>query len=46
VFWYLEGVTAREGVIFPQLRREVDEVTLGLYPDLKLTQPDQASKEQ
>jgi lysyl-tRNA synthetase class 2 len=46
VFWYLEGVTAREGVIFPQLRREVDEVTLGLYPDLKLAQPDQASKEQ
>lgn len=25
VFWSLEGVTAREGVIFPQLRREGDE---------------------
>ncbi len=37
VFWYLEGVTAREGVIFPQLRREVDEVTKGLYPGLQLT---------
>ena len=36
VFWYLEGVTAREGVIFPQLRREVDEVTRGLYPNLRL----------
>lgn len=36
VFWYLEGVTAREGVVFPQLRREVDEVTKGLYPDVKL----------
>lgn len=36
VFWYLEGVTAREGVVFPQLRREVDEVTKSLYPDLKL----------
>jgi lysyl-tRNA synthetase class 2 len=34
VFWYLEGVTAREGVVFPQLRREVDEVTKGLYSDL------------
>jgi len=34
LFWYLEGVTAREGVIFPQLRREVDEVTKGIYPDL------------
>ncbi|HEX8762554.1 MAG TPA: lysine--tRNA ligase [Candidatus Saccharimonadales bacterium] len=36
LFWYLEGVTAREGVVFPQLRREVDEVTKGIYPDLKL----------
>lgn len=36
LFWYLEGVTAREGVIFPQLRREIDEVTKGIYPDLKL----------
>ncbi len=36
VFWYLEGVTAREGVVFPQLRREVDEVTKGIYPDIKL----------
>lgn len=34
LFWYLEGVTAREGVIFPQLRREVDNVTKSLYPDL------------
>jgi lysyl-tRNA synthetase, class II len=25
VFWTLEGVTAREGVIFPQLRREIPE---------------------
>ncbi len=42
LFWVLEGVSAREGVIFPQLRREVDEVTKGIYPDLKLTssQPD------
>lgn len=36
LFWYLEGVTAREGVIFPQLRREVDEVTKNIYPDLNL----------
>jgi lysyl-tRNA synthetase class 2 len=36
LFWYLEGVTAREGVVFPQLRREVDEVTKAIYPDLKL----------
>ncbi len=34
VFWALEGVTAREGVIFPQLRRELDEVTKTIYPEL------------
>jgi lysyl-tRNA synthetase class 2 len=34
VFWYLEGVTAREGVVFPQLRREIDGVTKDIYPDL------------
>ena len=39
VFWYLEGVTAREGVIFPQLRREIDEVTKTIYPDVKLEVP-------
>lgn len=33
-FWALEGVTAREGVVFPQLRREVDEVTKTIYPEL------------
>ncbi|HJQ08940.1 MAG TPA: lysine--tRNA ligase [Candidatus Saccharimonadales bacterium] len=38
LFWYLEGVSAREGVVFPQLRREVDEVTKGIYPDLPLGQ--------
>ncbi len=32
VFWIFEGVTAREGVPFPQLRSEVDEVTKGIYP--------------
>lgn len=36
LFWVLEGVTAREGVIFPQLRREIDHVTRGIYPELKL----------
>lgn len=35
VFWLLEGVTAREGVPFPQLRYDVDDVTRGIYPDLK-----------
>jgi len=36
LFWILEGVTAREGVPFPQLRREVDEVTKKIYPDINL----------
>ncbi len=36
VFWVFEGVTAREGVPFPQLRAEVDEVTKAIYPDIKL----------
>lgn len=34
VFWIFEGVTAREGVPFPQLRLELDEVTKSIYPDL------------
>lgn len=36
VFWLFEGVTAREGVVFPQLRRELDDVTKTIYPKLKL----------
>lgn len=36
LFWILEGVTAREGVPFPQLRAEIDEVTKGIYPELSL----------
>lgn len=37
VFWVFEGVTAREGVPFPQLRVEVDSTTREIYPDLRLT---------
>jgi lysyl-tRNA synthetase class 2 len=36
VFWIFEGVTAREGVPFPQLRSEIDEVTKSIYPELNL----------
>ena len=36
VFWSLEGVSAREGVPFPQLRHEVDETTKAIYPDFDL----------
>lgn len=34
VFWVFEGVTAREGVPFPQLRSETDEVTKKIYPEI------------
>lgn len=36
LFWIFEGVTAREGVPFPQLRMEYDQVTRSIYPDVKL----------
>lgn len=36
VFWIFEGVSAREGVPFPQMRHEIDEVTKAIYPDIKL----------
>lgn len=36
VFWIFEGVTAREGVPFPQLRAEIDETTKAIYPNIKL----------
>jgi len=36
VFWVFEGVTAREGVPFPQLRHEIDSTTREIYPDVKL----------
>jgi lysyl-tRNA synthetase class 2 len=37
VFWVLEGVSAREGVPFPQLRHEIDEHTKSVYPDIKIS---------
>ena len=35
VFWIFEGVTAREGVPFPQLKTEIDNVTKSIYPNIK-----------
>lgn len=34
VFWFLENVPAREGVPFPQMRHEIDDVTKSIYPQL------------
>ena len=36
VFWICEGVTAREGVPFPQLKSDIDETTRAVYPDIQL----------
>lgn len=36
LFWIFEGVTAREGVPFPQLRTEFDSTTREIYPDVVL----------
>lgn len=33
-FWMLEGVSAREGVPFPQLRAEIDQTTKAIYPEV------------
>jgi hypothetical protein len=33
-FWVFEGVSAREGVPFPQLRTEFDPVTRSIYPEV------------
>jgi lysyl-tRNA synthetase, class II len=38
LFWMLEGVTAREGVVFPQLRSEIDATTKELYPQVSWKQ--------
>ncbi len=46
LFWLLEGVTAREGVPFPQMRHETDEVTKSIYPDLFPVTEDQNSNDQ
>lgn len=35
LFWIFEGVTAREGVPFPQLRMDIDETTRSIYPDIR-----------
>jgi len=36
VFWVFEGVSAREGVPFPQLRSEIDNTTREIYSDIEL----------
>jgi lysyl-tRNA synthetase class 2 len=36
LFWIFEGVTAREGVPFPQLRSDIDSTTRDIYSDLIL----------
>lgn len=45
IFWFLENVTAKEGVPFPQLKFEVDELTKRIYPDLISTEKSSEPKE-
>lgn len=35
IFWSLEGISAREGIPFPQLRHEIDGTTKELYPEIR-----------
>jgi len=35
VFWFFEGVSAKEGVPFPQLKYEIDKTTKTIYKDIK-----------
>lgn len=37
IFWSLEGVSAREGTPFPQLKSEIDEMTKDIYKGLDLS---------
>lgn len=39
LFWIFEGVTAREGVPFPQLRHEYDQTTREIYGDILESEP-------
>jgi lysyl-tRNA synthetase class 2 len=34
IFWSLEGVSAREGTPFPQMKSEIDETTKAIYKDI------------
>ncbi|MCL2085841.1 lysine--tRNA ligase [Candidatus Saccharibacteria bacterium] len=34
VFWFLEGVSAKEGVPFPMMKNEVSESTKSVYPEI------------
>jgi lysyl-tRNA synthetase class 2 len=34
VFWFFEGITAKEGVPFPQLKQEFDNTTKKIYGDV------------
>lgn len=35
VFWFFEGVTAKEGVPFPQIKTEYEKLTLDIYSDIR-----------
>lgn len=44
VFWTFEGVTAKEGVPFPQLKHEIDQTTREIYPHINFEKKNNGSK--
>ena len=46
IFWFLEDITAREGTLFPQMRRETEELTKEIYPQLSGQKSKPAAKTQ
>lgn len=34
IFWFLENITAREGTLFPQMKKEIEETTKKIYPGI------------
>jgi lysyl-tRNA synthetase class 2 len=34
LFWFLENITAREGTLFPQMKREISEINKKIYPQV------------
>jgi lysyl-tRNA synthetase class 2 len=42
VFWFFENVTAKEGVPFPQLRHDIDDLTKKIYPNIEFDKKEEA----
>ena len=45
IFWFFEDITAREGTLFPQMRREITELTKEIYPQVTFELPQKTSQQ-